>query len=32
MLELDDVGLRYGNGPDILREVSFRLQRGPLPF
>ncbi len=32
MLELDAVGLRYGNGPEILRDVSFRLQPGQFAF
>lgn len=32
MLELDDVGFRYGRGQDILHGVSFRLQRGAFAF
>lgn len=32
MLELDDVGFRYGRGQDILRGVSFRMQRGAFSF
>ena len=32
MLELDNVGFRYGRGQEILREVSFRLQRGAFAF
>ncbi len=28
----DNVGLRYGHGPEILRDVSFRLEAGSLAF
>lgn len=32
MINLDSVGLRYGNGPEILRDVSFRLEPGDFCF
>lgn len=32
MLQLDAVGLRYGNGPEILRDVSFQLDPGDFCF
>ncbi len=32
MLQLDAVGLRYGNGPEVLRDVSFHLERGQFAF
>lgn len=32
MLELDAVSFRYGAGAPILRDVSFRLQRGAFSF
>lgn len=32
MVRLDSVGLRYGDGPEILRDVSFRLQPGAFCF
>ncbi len=32
MITLDAVGLRYGDGPEILRDVSFRLDRGEFCF
>lgn len=32
MLRLDAVGLRYGNGPEILRDVSFELEQGDFCF
>ncbi len=32
VLQLDAVGLRYGNGPEVLRDVSFRLERGQFAF
>ncbi len=28
LVRLDSIGLRYGDGPEILRDVSFRLQPG----
>jgi cell division transport system ATP-binding protein len=32
VLQLDAVGLRYGQGPEILRDVSFALQPGQFAF
>jgi cell division transport system ATP-binding protein len=32
VVELQDVGLRYGNGPEILRGVNLSLGRGDLRF
>ncbi len=32
MLELNEIGFRYGRGQDILQNVSFRLQRGAFSF
>ncbi len=32
MLQLDAVGLRYGNGPEVLRDVSVRLAAGEFAF
>jgi cell division transport system ATP-binding protein len=32
VLRFENVGLRYGHGPEILRDVSFELQRGELRF
>ncbi len=32
MLELDAVGLRYGNGPEVLKDVSLRLAPGQFAF
>ncbi len=32
MVRLDSVGLRYGDGPEILRDVSFRLKPGSFCF
>jgi cell division transport system ATP-binding protein len=32
MLELDQIGFRYGRGHEILRDVSFRLERGAFGF
>lgn len=32
MLQLDAVGLRYGDGPEVLRDVSFRLAAGQFAF
>ena len=32
MIELENVGLRYGSGPDVLRNVSLRMERGDLRF
>jgi cell division transport system ATP-binding protein len=32
VVRLDSVGLRYGDGPEILKDVSFNLQPGSLCF
>ena len=32
MLQLDAVGLRYGNGPEVLRDVSVKLAAGEFAF
>ena len=32
MIELENVSLRYGNGPDILKEVNLRMGPGDLRF
>lgn len=32
MLRLENVGLRYGDGPEILRDVSFALRTGDFYF
>ena len=32
MLELENVGLRYGHGPEILRDVSFVMRPGDFNF
>ncbi len=32
MVRLDSVGLRYGDGPEILRDVSFHLKAGSFCF
>ena len=32
MLRLENVGLRYGDGPEILRDVSFALRGGDFYF
>lgn len=32
MVRLESVGLRYGDGPEILKDVSFRLQPGAFCF
>ncbi len=31
-MRLENVGLRYGHGPEILKDVSFRLQAGDFSF
>ncbi len=31
-MRLENVGLRYGHGPEILKDVSFRLQAGDFNF
>ena len=32
MIRFESVGLRYGAGPEILRDVSFELERGTFAF
>ncbi len=32
MIRLENVGLRYGMGPEILRDLSFRIDRGTFQF
>ncbi|MGF1463624.1 MAG: cell division ATP-binding protein FtsE [Maricaulaceae bacterium] len=32
LVRFDQVGLRYGRGPDVLRDVSFDLPHGSLTF
>ncbi|HKQ94160.1 MAG TPA: cell division ATP-binding protein FtsE [Aestuariivirgaceae bacterium] len=32
MVRFENVGLRYGSGPEILRDLSFRLEPGSLSF
>ncbi|HTN60785.1 MAG TPA: cell division ATP-binding protein FtsE [Devosia sp.] len=32
MIEFSDVGLRYGNGPEILRDLSFSIEPGSFHF
>ncbi|MET0481684.1 MAG: ATP-binding cassette domain-containing protein, partial [Aestuariivirgaceae bacterium] len=32
MIHLDKVGLRYGRGPEILRDISFELAQGSFTF
>jgi cell division transport system ATP-binding protein len=32
VLQLDAVGLRYGNGPEVLRDISFTLDAGQFAF
>ena len=32
ILRFEDVGLRYGLGPEILQDVSFGLQEGSFHF
>jgi cell division transport system ATP-binding protein len=32
MIRFDNVGMRYGGGPEILRDVSFELPEGSLTF
>ena len=32
MVRLDNVGLRYGHGPEILKNVSFRMEAGSFRF
>lgn len=32
MIEFEDVGLRYGDGPEILKDLSFRIDPGSFHF
>jgi ABC-type phosphate/phosphonate transport system ATPase subunit len=32
VLHLDAVGLRYGDGPEILKDITFRLDEGAFCF
>ena len=32
MIEFTNVGLRYGHGPEILRDLSFRIEPGSFHF
>lgn len=32
MVRLEGVGLRYGQGPEILKDVNFRMDRGEFAF
>lgn len=32
MIEFEDVGLRYGDGPEILKDLSFRIAPGSFHF
>jgi len=32
LIWLQDVGLRYGNGPEILRNVNMRMRTGDFYF
>ena len=32
MVRFENVGMRYGMGPEILRDVSFHLEPGSLHF
>jgi cell division transport system ATP-binding protein len=32
VIELQNVGLRYGYGPEILKDVSFRMHQGDMRF
>src|ERR1700749_3654098 len=32
VIEFTNVGLRYGHGPEILRDLSFRIEPGSFPF
>ncbi len=32
MIELQGVGLRYGDGPEILKDVSFKMEQGDMRF
>ena len=32
MIRFDNVGMRYGQGPEVLRDISFELPEGSLTF
>ena len=32
MIEFADVGLRYGNGPEVLRDLTFSVEPGSFHF
>lgn len=32
MVRFDNVGMRYGNGPEVLRDISIRLEPGSFHF
>ena len=32
MIEFSDVGLRYGNGPEILSDLTFSVEPGSFHF
>ena len=32
MIEFSDVGLRYGNGPEVLHDLSFSIEPGSFHF
>ena len=32
MIRFENVGLRYGMGPEVLRDVSFRIDSGSFQF
>jgi len=32
VLSLSHIGLRYGNGPEILKDINFSLQQGSMQF
>ena len=32
MIEFSNVGLRYGQGPEILRDLTFRIEPGSFHF
>jgi cell division transport system ATP-binding protein len=32
LIEFTDVGLRYGEGPEILKDLSFRVEPGTFHF
>jgi cell division transport system ATP-binding protein len=32
MVRFENVGMRYGSGPEVLRDVSFALEQGSFTF